>query len=270
MHIASYLRYLIARYIGFSESPHKVRRRIGAELYRALDGRIGYGRFQGLIVPEKLIWGKNDLPSMLLGLYELEIQRYLRTQSKEFEIFIDIGSADGYYLSGIMNSKIAKKAISFEVSNAAILKSIEFLKLNNLENVVEFRGPCNAKILEDTLIELDSNRRILVLCDVEGAEFEIFQDSVIRKMSNCDILIEIHSKDVNVIENFISRFRFTHNVKILENETRNPNDLSELDGYSDDERYVICSEGREYKMSWMIAQPLNASSQPQIQKDLKE
>jgi hypothetical protein len=77
-------------------------------------------------------------------------------------------------------------------------------------------------------------------------------------MSSCDIVIEIHSGDAGVIQNFIGRFRFTHEVKILESEPRNPNNLSELNFYSDDERYLICSEGRDYKMIWIIAQPLNS------------
>jgi hypothetical protein len=54
-------------------------------------------------------------------------------QQKKFDLLIDIGAADGYYALGILSSKIALRAVTFEIS----LKDREITKASAIINKVD-------------------------------------------------------------------------------------------------------------------------------------
>ena len=54
---------------------------------------------------------------------------------------------------------------------------------------------------------------------------------------------------------------FKKGVQVLFTEGRNPGDFPELDSWSDDERWAICSEGRPQRGRRLILEPLEGSAQ---------
>jgi hypothetical protein len=80
--------------------------RISIEVFDLLGGEVRYGPFKGLKLDKETWWGKLDLGSQCLGLYEKELLQQIEaiTENK-YQTFIDIGAADGYYAIGMLKSK---------------------------------------------------------------------------------------------------------------------------------------------------------------------
>ncbi|PTB84490.1 hypothetical protein C9939_05200, partial [Pseudidiomarina aestuarii] len=92
--------------------------RVSLEVFDMLGGIVRYGPFKGLVLQKGTWWGKSDLGSMLLGLYEKEVLDYIDSiKIEDFSSFVDIGAADGYYACGLLSSGKIKNAICFEQSD---------------------------------------------------------------------------------------------------------------------------------------------------------
>ena len=94
-----------------------------------------------------------------------------------------------------------------------------------------------------------------MLCDIEGAEFDLLNESCLDRLSEATILIEIHNwiedfrfKYHNFLENVAQRF----DIELLERSGL-PNQLfPELRGYTDDNRMLMLSEGRPNIMRYLL------------------
>jgi hypothetical protein len=109
----------------------------------------------------------------------------------------------------------------------------------------------------ETLINFDFGKRSFILCDCEGYEFDLFTEEVIEKLTNCDLIIELHDKINPLISStLIKRFEKTHYQQILETQDRNFEDYPELNDFSTLEKKILISEGRGgllafQKMQWL-------------------
>lgn len=86
-----------------------------------------------------------------------------------WDVFIDIGAADGYYAIGLLMSKRVKRAICFELT----AEGQDTIKVNwNLND-----KPGNIEIYGDVLTDFEKSvggidfNKVTVLVDIEGAEF---------------------------------------------------------------------------------------------------
>jgi hypothetical protein len=98
----------------------------------------------------------------------------------------------------------------------------------------------------------------LVLCDIEGGEFEIFNFFHFEQLSHCPIIIEIHDWVENsqqLIQQLIQHCSQTHTLKILKTQGRDLSGFVELLNYSDEERGLIVMEGRPRLMNWFLLTP---------------
>ena len=79
--------------------------RISLEIYDMYAGTISYGPFKNLILDRDPWWGKEDLGGLILGVYEKEVLKIIKKiKPGDYERFIDIGAADGYYACGLLFS----------------------------------------------------------------------------------------------------------------------------------------------------------------------
>ena len=75
---------------------------------------------------------------MLLGIYEKEVLEALMHVPNKYNVFIDLGAADGYYSVGTLVSKKFEKGYSFEISDKGrevILKNAILNKVDKSLNV---------------------------------------------------------------------------------------------------------------------------------------
>lgn len=235
------------------------RRRIGLKLHKQFGGQVLYGAFKGLKVPINLIWAKNDLASILIGFYEQQIIEWIVERKIDFLNLIDVGSADGFYLAGILNSGLAETGVGFESSKIGRESSLRMLDMNGLVSRCVILGEADLNFM-NTAQQFTSekpDRWSLLLCDIEGGELEVFGDSSLKLLQRYFLVIELHEwtyspGDLDKLKALLST---THDLQFLATSSRNPSLVPEIRELSDDQRWNLCSEGRRHDMRWLVGIP---------------
>ena len=109
---------------------------------------------------------------------------------------------------------------------------------------------------------ISSNRinlsKSLFLCDVEGYEYELFNDNFLELIQFSYIIIEIHyfTEELNrKREIFLEKIDKFFNTKIINFSGRDLSTIPELKYYSDLDRALIISEGRSMLGEWVVLTP---------------
>ena len=243
-----------------SETLIERQERVSLETYDLCKGIVKYGLFEGLKLTPDPRWGKLDLGSQCLGLYEREILQYLSLIiAGKYKTFIDIGAADGYYSTGMLFTGLVEKAICFEISEAGQ----KLIELNWLENgnpgILEVFGEANAFTLMD--LPSENFSKALILIDIEGYEFDLLTLDLIERLKASDVIIEIH----NWVEDFESKYRKLlknlsryFKIEVMERLERPTANITELRSYTDDNRLLLTSERRPCLMRFLKLVPLIA------------
>ena len=231
---------------------------ISKKINSDFNGIIRYGPFAGLKFSDDYYWGGPDRASMLLGIYEKELLTSLLQIPARYRYFVNIGAADGYYGIGTLVGGLFTKSFCYEISE----KGQSIIKINSEINRVAdrivIRGAANAKFHED-FTELDADQSVLFV-DIEGGEFEIFNQEVLSKFKNSVIFIELHDWNrpdgefqLNKLKEEVEKlFRISR----LSTTSRDLSSFEELRDMSDTDRWLICSEGRPLLMNWWRLDPL--------------
>ena len=222
------------------------------------DGRVQYGPLAGFKLDRDSWWCENEKAPMLFGLYEQEVLASLASIPKTYTHFIDLGAADGYYGVGVVAAGLFKHSTCFEISPIGRKVIRESAKTNGVEQSVRILG----KAEQDFYAEIEPavlNRSVLFL-DVEGAEFDILDSAALSIFRNAVIIVELHPWLVPDGEAKLERLRgtasATHRISEIAMGSRDPTKYAELADLSDDDRCLICSEGRGRLMSWWRLDPL--------------
>jgi hypothetical protein len=99
----------------------------------------------------------------------------------------------------------------------------------------------------------------LLFVDIEGGEFDLLSDEVLNHFKNSTIIIEVHEwlvgngqLELKLLKDRASAF---FNIKSLTTGSRDLSHFSELDSYSDTDRWLLCSENRARRMQWLVLTP---------------
>jgi len=231
--------------------------RISKEAFGMCGGSVRYGPFTGLSLSEDTWWCAPHLGSQCFGLYEKEIIDFIQSLDKRKErLFVDIGAADGYYVTGMLFGGFAKEAKCFESSNEGQTSILKNWHKNGCPGKLEIYGEATPESVLN--LELGSFQETVVLVDIEGQEFELLNDKVIEFLSNCQIIIEIHNwiegfevKYVDLLRRLDNRFR----IRVLEHQVRDTTKMPELRSFSDDNRLLLTSEKRPCAMRYIHLSP---------------
>lgn len=110
----------------------KKRKSLSLELSKRMQHTVQYGPFSGMKFSQDNWWGLSDRGAMLIGIYEKEVLDSIMSVPKKYNIFIDLGAADGYYSVGSLISGKFTKSYSFEISQ----KGRDVIQKNALINHV--------------------------------------------------------------------------------------------------------------------------------------
>ena len=203
-------------------------------------------------------WQGFDISSKLLGLYEEQVQNKIVYLKKKFglEYLINFGSGDGYHLVGLIKNDYFKKGLAFEINEYGRKQIEENLKINNLKQKVDIFKEANFDEIKNE-INSEQLKKTLYLVDIEGGEFELFDEKNIDAFRNSYLIIENHDflSDQNKVNKFLNLMDKYFHLEILNNGTRNPFLIPEIKDLDDDERWLIVSEGRKRSMNWFIFTP---------------
>jgi hypothetical protein len=226
---------------------------------------VKYGPFSGTIYPLETALGRHSIP-MLLGTYEEELHDTLRTiLGRQYDLVIDVGSAEGYYAVGFART-LGTKVLAYDTApNERKLCSAAAL-INGVSDLVENRGlfsPADLKLFKD--------KRVLFICDCEGFEAQLFTSDTLQCVAKWDLLIELHGGANAKLQ----ALTWPHKVSPILAETRVKR-YSELDGLGDQAK--LLSEYRDGTQTWLwcdgrvnampeavrteLRQPLKAAMRP--------
>ena len=219
---------------------------------------VAYGPFKGMKFNPNSTWSKYDLITQTLGVYEKHILEKLILFSKKQNLhFIDIGAADGYFAIGAAYSNIFKKVYAFDKSEISLKNIIINININGCRDKVVVKGEANYENLKKTII--DCNHCAVILIDVEGFEFELLDEKMLRCFSNSYVICELHpslvSNGYEKQDQLLSRCKDFFNISTIQRETYNPNNFEELDMLSDEKRLIVFGEGRSSNMKWLVLEP---------------
>jgi len=244
---------------GLSNFIDKKKNTLGKEISKISNNKVLYGPYAGTKILSSYGWSNTDFSSKYLGIYESHIQNKIinLAKKKKFSHFVDLGAAEGYHIISLLKKKIFKKGIAFELNK----KSREILKknslINNLHNKISIYGDANFLSLSNILKNINP-RNLLFLLDIEGKEYYLFDDKFCKKFSLSTFIIEEHPFNVSnkkKIKSFMQKIKKHHNIEILNDVSKNPFNFKILDKFSDDEKYLMMSEGRPKSMRWLILKP---------------
>lgn len=176
---------------------------------RKARGVIQSGPFKGIKYIEKAYC--SSICPKLAGTYEKEIRDTISELLKQnFDSFIDIGSAEGYYSIGFAKYGNCKKVISFECSAEARKMQTQLAELNGVNDRIEIHGQCEHEELRTALKNHNNN---LILCDIEGYEHALLDTGMIPKLASATMMIECHNHVWEQMETSLEkRFCKTHRV----------------------------------------------------------
>lgn len=174
---------------------------LGLRVAETFDYTVQSGIFSGMRYTREAVVTRHATPN-LLGLYEDHLYPALPEPAKRAEIIIDIGSAEGYFAVGL--ARLTRKPVyAFDVNKAerTILRGMA--RANGVEDLLTISSWCSAQ----TLLKLAS-RRALIVCDIDGGEFQLFDSATIRALDGQAVIIELHGtseRNASLISQFGGR-----------------------------------------------------------------
>ena len=228
---------------------------VANELKRIHGHTVAYGIFKGMKLSDKAWWG-DDLPTKILGEYERHVQEKLKELSRSSKILIDIGAADGFFAIGCLVSNLYEKVVCFEISDEGRELLVANAKANQVDERIVVKGEAAKESLRNIVANLES---AVILCDIEGAEFDLFSEELLKILNKCYIVIELHESAmikgqemVAQLGNSASKY---FDVDFIYPLDININKYKELNSFHDNYRLLAFSEGRGVSMRWMVLSP---------------
>ena len=233
-------------------------------LFSISSGKVISGLFRGMKLVKKSNWDKKvykfntDLSSKIVGCYEKEVQDKIEEFQKKNKkkYFVNFGAGEGYFALGVLQSGLFEKSLAFEISDLSRDIMVENSKLNNFQDRLLIKNNADKNFLKDLDSSFKEISDIFLLVDIEGQEFNIFNDENLRVIQNCNLIIEFHKLHNDKInQEFIAKIKKYFNVEILTTSNRDFSMISLLRDLNDDDRWLIASENRPYRMSWLACSP---------------
>ena len=246
-------------FLGLVEDIPQARIRISNTIYDMCNGIVRYGPLEGLKLDiNDMSWSQADLGSILLGIYEKEVLDELEIISKSKSIFCDIGAADGIYGVGLLVNDLFEKSICFEIDKNG---------QNNIKNLsIKNNLASKVKILDEaSVFSMQSMKNIdwsdaCILIDIEGNEFKFINSDLLELVSCSNLIIEIHDnymdypeKSKKDLENILGT---KYSIKKIKTKSRDLSNINEVKNFHDNDRWLLCSEGRGWLMEWWVCKPL--------------
>tara|TARA_B100000787_G_C16194763_1_gene299948 strand:- start:2305 stop:3144 length:840 start_codon:yes stop_codon:yes gene_type:complete len=217
------------------------------------------GLYKNLELHCKSNWDNYSFSSKLLGVYEEQIQLKIQELSIKYKLenIIQLGSADGYHILGLVKNNILKNAYGFEMDRISYEYSLENKKVNgSLQNVKVFNEEANLELVEKFLPEVNLKKTVFLI-DIESAEYDLFTNENIDKYKKSFFVIEDHFfyDHKNRRNHFLELVKDNFNWSFIQNSMRNPFKFKILNNFNDDDKWLLMGEGRPQSMSWLILEP---------------
>ncbi|HET6361464.1 MAG TPA: hypothetical protein VFH11_05345 [Gemmatimonadota bacterium] len=191
----------------------------------------------------------------LLGTYEKELHGVFEVIRRiEPDLIVDVGAAEGYYVTGFARLCPSARIVAFEMERSARALLRAACRRCRIESRVQIRGLCTIAQLRGALAGAS---KAVLLADCEGAENELLDPATIPDLSSATILVETHDAKVpGVGARIESRFEATHAVEQIRTRVRTPADLPPGTLLSDQDALEAMTE-RSLPQIFLFMRPRN-------------
>lgn len=225
---------------------------------------VAYGPFKGMTLPENNWWGQLDVGGQILGTYERHVQEKIAELAAPASVFVDIGSADGYFAVGAVKAGLFEHAICFEMSEKGRDVLRDSAANNGIADRVTIFGEVDLKSIVSSISEYPSG---VILCDIEGGEFQLLTGKLLQKIRHMHVIVEIHArylKDGEKLKSkLVDRASQYFDVEFLKRADIQISKYRELEYFNDNDRMLVFSEGRGFAGEWMFLAPKDSSGSGQ-------
>ena len=209
------------------------------------------GPFKGLKYPSGESFGSSLYPKFL-GSYESEISPVIEEVCKnEYAHVLDVGCAEGYYAIGLALRMPKSTIHAYDIKEQARELTRKMAEKNDVSDRVQTHSFCSA----ETLTNFDFQGRGLIVCDCEGYEKQLFTETAVKNLTNCDLIIETHDAlDLTISYYLEELFSKTHTLTVIKSvddlqkvKLYHFPEIAHLDLYS---RKLILEEERGAVQEW--------------------
>jgi SAM-dependent methyltransferase len=188
------------------------------------------------------------LGAKLVGSYESQLQTWIEEAiDASYERVIDIGCAEGFYAVGLALKLPDAQVIAFDTNPEALKLLGELAALNGVDSRIDARLECTPSGLR-TL----AAGKTLIICDVEGAEGDLFSSENVAALAAADAIIETHDDQIpGMTQRLIARFASTHKIEAVVHERKEPGRYPELAALSAAEAMFLLDEKRVADQCWL-------------------
>lgn len=221
--------------------------------------RVLGGPFRGLRYEENSVG--SVLLAKLVGTYERELDEIVeRIVARAPDVIVNAGAGEGYYAVGLATRVPDARVIAFETSQHGRDLIARLAARNRVVGRVSIHGLCTTESLRDAL---DRARSPVVVMDVEGAEMELLDLSLVPALARCPILVEIHDFVRPVGDTLARRFAGTHRLEEIQSRPRTIADLPPALRLLAPtpwrkKLFIAMDEERPGPMRWFWLEPVNS------------
>ena len=151
----------------------------------------------------------------LLGSYEQPLQPFVVAAMKaKYQTILNIGCAEGYYAVGMALNMTDTKVLAFDLDPIAR----ETCKSLALKNKVSERVSIGGLFKPEDFASY-ANQKVLVFCDIEGAEKDLLDPNLAPELAHMDLIVESHECLIPGLTNsLIGRFKNTHDITVVQDD----------------------------------------------------
>jgi hypothetical protein len=176
---------------------------------------------QGTVVMQGPLAGMDFLPqsaegchiAKLLGCYEQPLQPFIEEAiNLAYPTILNIGCAEGYYAVGMVRRMPSTQVFAFDLNPKAQEVCSALAQKNGMSDRVKVGA-----LFKPEDFDAYRNQKVLVLCDVEGAEKELLNPEVAQALKGMDLIIESHECLIpGITQTLIDRFKDSHNITLVQ------------------------------------------------------
>ena len=149
----------------------------------------------------------------LLGCYEQPLQPFIEQAiTNAYPTILNIGCAEGYYAVGMARRMPNTKVLAFDLNPNAQ----EVCTALAQKNSVADRVKVGALFKPEDFANF-ANQKVLVLCDIEGAEKDLLDPEISPALKGMDLIVESHECLIaGITQTLINRFKESHQITLVQ------------------------------------------------------
>jgi len=148
----------------------------------------------------------------LLGCYEQPLQPFIEEAiNAQYPTILNIGCAEGYYAVGMARRMMNTRVLAYDLNPTAQTTCAELAAKNGVTDRVEVGA-----LFKPADFGAYAGQRVLVLCDIEGAEAELLNPQAAPALAGMDLIVESHEcLKPGITQALIDRFKATHHITVV-------------------------------------------------------